>query len=72
MKFSGGSFNDEQLKILQAALDRACRELKISPADKEGHIRVAQAVLALSKAGQLDVDQLARSTTIGFPRIEAN
>jgi hypothetical protein len=66
MKCSGGSFNDEQIKVLQAALDRACRELKIPAADKESHIRVAQAILALSKAGQLDVDQLAKYAVYNF------
>ena len=66
MKYSGGSFNDEQLKVLQAALDRACRELGISPADKEARTRVAEAVLALSKAGQLDVDQLTKYAVYNY------
>ena len=66
MKYSGGSFNDEQIKILQAALDRACRELGISPADKEDQTRVAQAVLALSKAGQLDADQLTKYAVFNY------
>ena len=66
MKYSGGSFNDEQIKILQAALDRACRELGISPTDKEGQTRVAQAVLVLSKAGQLDVEQLTKYAVYNY------
>jgi hypothetical protein len=66
MKYSGGSFNNEQIKVLQAALDRACRELGISPADKDGHTRVAQAILALPKAGQLDVDQLTKYTVYNY------
>ena len=66
MKYSGGSFNDEQIKILQAALDRACRELGISTTDKEGHTRVAEAIMALSKAGQLDVDQLTKYAVFNY------
>ena len=66
MKYSGGSFNDEQLKILQAALNRACRKLGISPADEEGHTRVAQTILALSKAALLDVDQLTKHAVFNY------
>jgi hypothetical protein len=66
MKCSGGSFNDEQLKILQSALDQACRELGISPADKEEQTRVAEAVMAPSKAGQLDVDQLTKYAVYNY------
>ena len=61
MMFFGGSFNDEQLGVLQSAFDRACGELGISPADNDGRTRAAQAILALSKAGQLDVQQLTKN-----------
>lgn len=66
MKYAGGSFNHEQLKVLQVALDRACRELGISEADKEGYTRVAQDILALSNVGQLDVEQLASSAVSNY------
>ena len=55
---SSGVFTDKELEILQAALDRACRELGILSADKEGQTRVAEAIFALSDVGQLDVQKL--------------
>ena len=61
-----GGLRTPVVSKLQAALDRACRELKICPADKESHTQVAQAILAISKVGQLDVEQLANYAVYNY------
>lgn len=58
MKFPSGNYDPEQLKILEAALNLACAELRVADTDLDARDRLARALLDLGRAGQLDVERL--------------
>ncbi len=53
-----GSFDNRQVVVLQNTFDRVCEELGVVAEDDKGRSRIAEAVIALAKAGQLDPDRL--------------
>lgn len=51
-------FGHEELAVLQAAFDRACTLLALSPSDSDARDGVAKAIMALAHSGQDDQDKL--------------
>ncbi len=58
MKFPTGTFDNEQLAVLQTTFDLVCEELGVSNSDRLGRERIAEAMIALARAGQYDSDKL--------------
>ena len=58
MKFPTGHYDNDQINVLQAAHNRACKELCISKTDQVGRERVASMMMAFAKYGHIDVEKL--------------
>ena len=58
MKSVHWSYDNDQMKLLEAAIEVACSELRIDNADREKREKVAVAVLALARTGQTDPERL--------------
>jgi hypothetical protein len=58
MKFPIGTFDSTQIAILQTAFDVVCEELGVNSSDRSGRERIAEAMMALARAGQYDSDKL--------------
>ncbi len=58
MKLANWFYDNDQMKLLEAAIEVACNEFRIGAADRETRERVALAVLALAKTDQTDPERL--------------
>jgi hypothetical protein len=58
MKFPTGTFDSAQLAILQTTFELVCEELGVNASDRSGRERIAEAMMALARAGQYDSDKL--------------
>jgi hypothetical protein len=58
MKFPTGHYDNDQINVLQAAHNRACKELCISKTDQVSRERVASMVMAFAKYGHIDAEKL--------------
>jgi hypothetical protein len=58
MKFPTGHYDNDQINVLQAAHNRACKELCISKTDQVSRERVASMMMAFAKYGHIDVEKL--------------
>ncbi|MFT3733265.1 MAG: hypothetical protein QM780_17910 [Hyphomicrobium sp.] len=61
-----GSFDPMQVTALQVSFDHACKELGIPTQDDESRCRIAKAIIALAKTGQVDTERLVASMMPGF------
>lgn len=58
MKFPTGHYDNDQINVLQAAHNRACKELCISKTDQVSRDRVAAMMIAFAKYGHIEVEKL--------------
>jgi hypothetical protein len=58
MKFPTGHYDNDQINVLQAAHNGACKELCINKTDHESRDRVAAMMMAFAKYGHIDVEKL--------------
>jgi hypothetical protein len=58
MQFRNGYYDDAQIKVLDGALNLACKELGVGEGAHETRERIAQLVLMFAKTGQWDAEQL--------------
>lgn len=69
MKFPSGHYDNDQINVLQAALDLACKELRIGRADHESRQRVASMMIAFAKHGRIEVEKLKAFAVHQFDRL---
>ncbi len=58
MPFSHMKFDDQEVAILQAAVDQSCTQLGVSRSDSSGRECIAKAIIVLANAGQFSFDKL--------------
>jgi hypothetical protein len=58
MEFSTERYDDNQINVLQAAHNQACKELCINKTDQVSRERVASMMMAFAKYGHIDVEKL--------------
>jgi len=58
MHFPKDSFDEEQLSVLQTALELTCSDLGIGKDDSATRQKIAAAMMCLAKAGQFDIERL--------------
>ena len=67
MKFPTGHYDNDQINVLQAAHNRACKGLCISETDQVSRERVASMMMAFAKYGLFDVENEAKRIAIIAP-----
>ncbi len=58
MHFPKDKFDDDQLSIMQTAIELTCTDLGIDKDDRVAREKIAAAVLSLTRAGQFDLERL--------------
>ena len=58
MKFPTGHYDNDQINVLLAAHNRACKELCISKTDQVSRERIASMMMAFAKYGHIDLENL--------------
>jgi hypothetical protein len=69
MKFPIGHYDNDQINVLQTALDLACKELRIGRADHESRHRVASMMIAFAKHGSIEVEKLQAFAVQQFDKL---
>ena len=58
MKFPTGHYDTDQINVLQAAHNLACKELCVGKTDQVSRERIASMMMAFAKYGHIDLENL--------------
>ena len=58
MKFPTGHYDNDQINVLQAVHNQACKELCVSKTDQVSRERIASMMMAFAKYGHIDLENL--------------